>query len=212
MAKAIATSTAVVWPAVLGFVVIAPIVIPWLLGPRWVEGVLTFQILTLSALRASVTGFNGSILLGFGRADLRMRLHFFNAVLTVMLCPIGALFGLEGVAAAMLLRVFISWPISARFVERLTGFAALRQVRIAFDSAVPAIGMALAIEVLRQNLDGFVPAPLLTAILIASGMTLYVAFWALFNFRQTAGIATLMMDGLSGRRAGAGVARVERSR
>lgn len=204
LGQAIATSTAAVWPAILGFVVIAPIIIPLLLGPRWVDGVLTFQILTLTALRASVTGFNGAILLGLGRADLRMRLHFFNAILNLGLCPIGALFGLEGVATAMVVRAFISWPISASYVERLTGFAAKRQIRIAFASAVPAIGMAISVEILRKSVGGLIPAQGLVAVLIASGIVLYIAFWALFNHRQAATLTRQTFDALSRRSEGWG--------
>jgi O-antigen/teichoic acid export membrane protein len=197
LARAIATSTAIGWPAILGFVVVAPILIPLLLGPDWIGAVLTVQILTLSALRASVTGFNGAIILGLGRADLRMRLNLINALLGLLLCPLGALVGVEGVAAALLARAFISWPVGAFYVERLTGFAAKRQFRIAAISAVPAMAMALSIETLRRALDGLVRAPSLGLILIASGVFLYVAFWAVLNFRQlpkAAGLASGLLS------------------
>ena len=200
LARAIATSTAIAWPAILGFVVVAPIVIPMLLGPEWIGAVLTVQILTLSALRSSVTGFNGAIILGLGRADLRMRLHFFNALLGLLLCPIGALMGLEGVAAAMVVRAFISWPISASYVERLSGFAAQRQIQIAVISAVPAVAMAISIEILRRSLDGLVSAPLLGLILIACGIVLYIVFWAALNYRQMGTVAGLAFGLLSRRR------------
>ena len=200
LARAIATSTAIAWPAILGFVVVAPIVIPMLLGPEWIGAVLTVQILTLSALRSSVTGFNGAIILGLGRADLRMRLHFFNALLGLLLCPIGALMGLEGVAAAMVVRAFISWPISASYVERLAGFAAQRQIQIAVISAVPAVAMATSIEILRRSLDGLVSAPLLGLILIACGIVLYIVFWAALNYRQMGTVAGLAFGLLSRQR------------
>jgi O-antigen/teichoic acid export membrane protein len=185
LARAIATSTAIAWPAILGLVVVTPIVTPLLLGTEWIGAVLTVQILTLAALRSSVTGFNGAIILGMGRADLRMRLHFYNALLGLLLCPVGAyLGGLEGVAAAMLVRAFVSWPISASYVERLVGFAAQRQIWIAAVSAVPAVAMALAIETLRRSLDSLVSTPVLGLILVPCGMILYAVFWCVLNHRQ----------------------------
>lgn len=205
LARAIATSTAVAWPAILGFVVVAPIAVPLLLGPDWVGAVLTVQILTLTALRSSASGFNGAIILGLGRADLRMRLNLINASVGLLLCPIGALIGVEGVAAAMLVRAFISWPVGAAYVERLTGFAARQQFRIAAVSAVPAAAMALSIEILRRGLDGLVGAPLLGLILIACGVVLYVAFWAALNFRQVLRAAGLASGLLSRRRGNIGV-------
>lgn len=200
LGRAIATSTLIGWPAILGFVVVAPIVIPVLLGPDWVGAVLTVQILTLSALRASVTGFNGAIILGLGRADLRMRLNFINAMLGLLLCPIGALAGVEGVAAAMLARAFISWPIGALYVEHLSGFPMWEQFRIAAISALPAVAMAFAIEILRRSLEGFAGSLMLGLILIACGVVLYAAFWAAFNFRQVPRVARLASSLLSRRR------------
>lgn len=197
LARAIATSTAIAWPAILGFVVVAPIAVPLLLGPDWVGAVVTVQILTLTALRSSASGFNGAIILGLGRADLRMRLNLINALLGLLLCPLGALVGVEGVAAAMLVRAFVSWPVGAAYVERLTGFALKQQFRIAAISAVPAVAMALSIEILRGSLDGLLGPPLLATVLIACGVILYVAFWAALNFRQlprAVGLATSLLS------------------
>ncbi|HWK68217.1 MAG TPA: oligosaccharide flippase family protein [Rhizobiaceae bacterium] len=205
LARAIATSTAIGWPAILGFVVVAPVLIPILLGPDWARAVLTIQILTLSALRASVTGFNGAIILGLGRADLRMRLNLVNAVLGLLLCPFGALFGVEGVSAAVLVRAFISWPVGAAYVERLTGFAAKRQFRIAAISAIPAMAMAVSVEVLRRSLDGLVRAPLLGVVLIACGVIFYAGFWAALNFRRLPRIVGLASARLRRRRNNIGV-------
>lgn len=205
LARAIATSTAIGWPAILGFVVVAPIVIPLLLGPDWTGAVLTIQLLTLSALRSSITGFNGAIILGMGRADLRMRLNLVNALLGLVLCPLGALAGVEGVAAAMLVRAFSSWPIGARYVQRLTGFAAREQFRIAAISAIPAVAMALSIEILRGRLEGLVRPPWLGLILIACGVILYGAFWTALNFRKVRKAAKLAFGFASRRRNSMGV-------
>lgn len=205
LARAIATSTTIGWPAILGFVVVAPIIIPLLLGPDWTGAIPTIQLLTLSALRSSVTGFNGAIILGMGRADLRMRLNLVNALLGLVLCPLGALAGVEGVAAAMLFRAFTSWPIGARYVQRLTGFAAREQFRIAAISAVPAVAMALSIEILRATLEGMVRPLWLGLILIVSGVLLYGVFWAALNFRKVPDIARLGFGLASRRRNSIGV-------
>lgn len=193
LARAIALSTAVAWPIVLGFVVVAPVAVPYALGPRWEGAVATVQILALIALRAPVTGFNTSIVLGMGRADLKMLIQLQNALLALLLCPIGAVVGgLEGVAVAMLVRSLAGWPLSAAFVARLVGFPFGRQVRTAAVASLPAVVMAVATEALRWAISGQWPPLVELAVLAGFGSGLYVVLWAAANRSDAAALAGIL--------------------
>jgi O-antigen/teichoic acid export membrane protein len=151
--KAIAISTAATWPAILGLVVVAPIVVPLALGPQWIGAIPVFQILILMALRAPSSGFNAAVVLGMGRA-----------LALVLLCV-------------------ITWPVGAGYVSNLIGMAVPTQIRIATVNAVPAMLMAVATEALRRWIGPEFEPVTAAILLVSYGMTTYLLIWGIYRFK-----------------------------
>jgi len=113
--KAVTTVNA---PMMLGLAVVAPILIPILLGDSWKESVALIQGLAIVSLLRSTIHPTESLLLSQGRADLRFKWQlglFFISPMTILA---GSRFGLNGVVyAQMLVHVFYSF-MAYRFLIR----------------------------------------------------------------------------------------------
>jgi O-antigen/teichoic acid export membrane protein len=138
-------STLMAYPAVIGFVMVAEPLCELWLGDRWEGGALTMQILVLAAIRSASSAFDGAVLIGMGRPELQVKAQVFGVLAMLVLTPIGALFGLNGVAAAVLARALLSWPYGARLVADVSGYSAVRQLRAGAPAMVACALMALAI-------------------------------------------------------------------
>lgn len=174
-------STWVFWPALLGAVIIAPLLFPIMLGAGWEPTTVVMQILALAALRAPVTGFSTSILTAFGALGDISRMHIMAIAIGLTACLVGLPFGLFGIAAALALRQWLQWPISALYVYRQTGFSPQRQLSVLFHAAVPALVMATLLIALQAWFNQMLSPAAQLAILIPAGVTFYLLAWYLWN-------------------------------
>lgn len=91
-------------PILIGFIAIAPILIPFALGDKWVPIIPIVQILSLYTLIRSIGNPGGSLVMAVGRSDI---LFYWNLFLTLLI-PItiyltSQFYGLLGVAYSLLL-------------------------------------------------------------------------------------------------------------
>lgn len=162
----------IAYPAFVGVAAVAPTAVPLLLGAEWVPAVLTVQILVLIGVRSAVSAFNGGVLRGLGRADLQLRMVMVGALATVIMVPLAASWGSAAVAAVIFLRNILTWPMGARYVERLTGLPARQQLRVGMVPLVASIAMAASVFAVQQFVDA---APVLLLLgTIGMGAMIYV--------------------------------------
>lgn len=126
------------YPVIIGFVTVCPMLVAIWLGDVWGGVSLVMQLLVLSGLRSASGAFNGAVLEGMGRPDLQRWVYIAGLAATLTLLPIGFATGVVGIAAAIMLRGWLTWPLGAHYVQRLTGYAASRQ----FTIALPALGLS----------------------------------------------------------------------
>ena len=135
-------SSSLAYPAFLAVAVLTPDLIG-ILGPRWAPAVTTVQIYLLIGLRTSTGTFNFAILRGTGRTGGPIIIMAVGLVLNLLLVPIGARFGTDGIAAAVLLRTLGTWPIGCRLVEQATGLAVRDQLKISLPAVVATLVMCV---------------------------------------------------------------------
>lgn len=174
---AMRVSALIAYPSFVGAAAIAPTAVPYLFGPQWAPAVLPMQILMLIGLRAAISGFNAGILRGLGRPDLALWLPATGLMLALVLVPLAAPYGVAAVAAAVLLRSLLTWPIGATLVSRRIGLPALAQLRAGSRAAAASAVMAIVIVLLQHWLAPRPALPLL-ALLIAAGSATYATAMA----------------------------------
>ena len=124
------------FPPMTALIVVAPVLIPLMLGDVWEPAVLPLQILAFTGMRQAVGVLSGNVLLACGRADWQFRFGIFATAMSVTSFIIGVHWGVVGVATAYTIASLILMPIMASLVGRLIDLSVARWLL----SLVPAIG------------------------------------------------------------------------
>ena len=177
----IRTSTWTFWPALLGTAIVAPLLVPLMFGDGWTASVVVLQLLAMASLRAPLSGHAASILTAFGAMGDISRIQIMAVIIGVIACAFGLQYGLVGIVAGLALRQWFVLPAITFFVGRRTGFAPLRQAGLALHAGVPALAMAAAILILGLVLRDALAPPLALAILVGTGIAVYLAAWLVWN-------------------------------
>lgn len=143
--NAMKVSTLVGYPAVMGLSAVLPLLVPLAFGAQWLAAVLAAQILVLEGLRTAVAGFTSAILRTQGKAHWQIGLSALSVGLTAIGVALAAPHGVVAVAAVVVLRGLITWPIAAWLVQKLGVLPARRQFLIGLRYFLVGAAMYLAV-------------------------------------------------------------------
>lgn len=163
----------VTFPAFLGLAALAPDVLPWAFGAKWVESVPVMRVLAFVGILQSLTHFNGSLIKGAGKPVWRLGIASVQATVNVAAVWLGVQHGITGVAIAVTLAGFALFPLGFFAVRRLT---AIEPLRYASQFVAPllaaALCVAVALGVRHALLDAAVPVRV--ALAAAAGALSYL--------------------------------------
>ncbi|MEM7435805.1 MAG: lipopolysaccharide biosynthesis protein [Myxococcota bacterium] len=133
-------------PVFVGIAWLAPLGLPLVFGDKYVESGAVLQILALAGLGQAIFHFNSSVYLSVGRPDIRLKLLAINAAVHVAALLVAVRFGIEAVALAFVLRVYLLLPLDLIALRRLIDLSTKRY----FANFVPAFfgSVALSLAVL----------------------------------------------------------------
>jgi O-antigen/teichoic acid export membrane protein len=123
-----ASARLVVWPLCLLMAAVLPWLVPLVFGPQWAPAIVPAQVLLLGCLRWATGSFNTAILFGTGHPRSSLALFAFGCLLQLLLFPLLAPWGIVGVAAAMVARQVLDWPLAGVLIRRATGLPIRRQL------------------------------------------------------------------------------------
>jgi O-antigen/teichoic acid export membrane protein len=168
-------------PLFLGLAAVAPLLVPAFFGAQWVEAVPVVQVLMLLGVRASTSMVQMAVVRGMGRSDLHLAVSAAGVAMTVVLCALAAPLGLLGIAAAMVVRAWATWPIYARFVGTLTGLGWRAQAACSSGPLLAGLAMAAGTAAAISAMQAAAVPPLQAlAVAVACGAVLYAAALAVF--------------------------------
>ena len=177
----IRTTTWAFWPALLGTVAVAPVLLPVMFGAGWMPAVAVLQVLALAALRSPLSGHASSVLTAYGALGDISRIQILSIAIGIVACFAGLQFGLLGIVAGLALRQWIVLPITLTFIGRCTGIVPLRQLGLLLKAGIPAVAMMVVVLCLQQVLDSAFPPALELALLVLAGVLSYGMAWLLWN-------------------------------
>jgi O-antigen/teichoic acid export membrane protein len=137
--RIVRVSSALALPAIIGFAVLAPEAIVVVFGDRWAESAGIAQILGLMAVPFTLNYFAGPALAAVNRSGTLAWIAALQVVLTAVLTVIAARYGLEAIAAAYVLRAYLTLPVQMHALKRHTG--------VPYGPVLKAIGPALATSI-----------------------------------------------------------------
>ncbi len=170
------------FPVMALIAVVAPDIVPLVLGDEWMPAVPVLQILALTGARQSVTAVNAPILLGLGRADVHLRFNIAAAVVQVAGMVLGIPWGILGVSVGYTVAGLALTPIIFLIQKRLIGLSCRGQLMALMPPAVCAILAILPYLLLIQVLPYEGPrlaigALLAVAIYLSVLRLAFVATW-----------------------------------
>lgn len=178
------------FPVLALLAVTAPVLIPWLIGVRWMPVVLPMQILALGGLRESAVMFNGPVYRALGKPHLHLLLEVCSVPCYVAAFVIGLDFGIAGVALFYVITGVLLQPASWWLVLGLLGVPLRDWLRALIPAGVGtgcATGLAaLGMHAARHRWGVSDVAALVLAMTITGSIyTLVVSFFAPPALRRT---------------------------
>ena len=130
------------FPAISGFGVLSDEIISLLFGAKWAASGDIAKILTLMAIPFCMNFFIGPALASIGRSTTIAKGAVVQTAATLGLSLLAAPFGLPWVAAAYVLRAYLTMPYHLTLFKRDTGIGAVAMLRAIMPPFLAALAMA----------------------------------------------------------------------
>ena len=171
-------------PTCGGLFVLAPELVNFFLGQKWIEIVPAMRVLCIFGVIRALGGTTGPLFQGVGRPDIITKLNLGKLlIIALLIIPLTQKYGIVGTAITvtipMVLDQTISWHICARIIRGRVGeiFAVL------VPSLIGTLLMIGFLGILKKT--SLCPTESISTVyLIISGMTFYFLFFYLFYKRE----------------------------
>lgn len=141
--RAVQLSTTVAFPMAAGIAAVAPQFVPVVLGNQWRPAIPVMQVLAVyGGIRAF--GANvGAVYKSTGRPDIEARIQTLQVItIVIVIYPAAGWFGLVGVASAIVMSLFLPFPIHLYYVLSITQGRALELLKLIAYPLVSSVVMA----------------------------------------------------------------------
>jgi O-antigen/teichoic acid export membrane protein len=167
-----------IMPAVLGLACTAPVVVPLVLGPKWLDAIPILVLLSFFGLTMLVQTNAHAAYLALGRAKLAAQLNMVHVTVQLAaMIPLTARYGAPGAASAYLIVTVIMIPISVGVTLRLLQIGVL-QFMAGIWRPLAAAGLMYAVVnwFIGREPEGIEPLPLAVELAQAAllGASVYV--------------------------------------
>jgi O-antigen/teichoic acid export membrane protein len=176
--KGLSMVALIMTPLSLGLLVIAPEMVPIVLGDKWIPMVATLQIFALMAFVRPLAGSTSPLFLGVGRPGLNLRV---NLVLLAAMVPLVLLLldrGIEGVAVAVVASFVVAFFYAVYEVNRFLPGTAPKMGLAILPAVVAGCIMVVGVQLSKAplaHLSGGEHNLFTLGAMIAIGALLYIA-------------------------------------
>jgi PST family polysaccharide transporter len=132
-------------PIFVGIALVAPIAVPLVFGEKYGQSGLVLQLLALAGVVHAISYYNSSVYLGVGRPDVRLKLLVINTVVHVAVLFWVVRWGIEAVAAAVVVQVYLLVPLDLVALRGLIGVSPKRYFANFIPAAAASALMAVAV-------------------------------------------------------------------
>lgn len=166
-------SCILLFPMIAGFALIAPDLIPLLLGPNWEPAVTFVQLSSLFFLHIPISHTSQRVIIALGRTDLTLRLNVVEVVAAAGSVALGAyLAGPVGLMVGLVCSGIFSVVLFAFPNGKLIGFGLSTQLRALAPVCLATGILAIGVWVIAKSTEGF-SVTLSLAAQVAGGVAIY---------------------------------------
>lgn len=184
------------FPALIGFGVMAPDLVPLIFGEKWHAAGTLAQIFSAMVVPYTLSYFASPVLSAAGESARQRTLALVQLGLTLGLTLLTLPYGLKAVALAYVARAYLTLPLQMRFLKSASGIGARLTLRAIAAPLGCALAMGIAVYLLGRWLDTLALERIfMLAAQIAAGILVYAALLLSFSRvhrRQAIRAASLM--------------------
>jgi O-antigen/teichoic acid export membrane protein len=175
---------AIAFPAIIGFAVLARDAIPIVFGSRWAASADVAQVLGFMVIPFTLNRFAAPALVTLGRSRTLAKLSTTQLVLTIPLTLAATPYGLRAIAAAYVVRAYLTLPLQMRAFKRYSGLGYGQMLRAIAPPMMAAVLMAVALIGIERTVGGrFENRGLFLLCMISAGAAIYIGALLLFARR-----------------------------
>jgi PST family polysaccharide transporter len=163
----------IVFPALIGLAIVAPLVVGLLLTPEWDPAALIIQILAFHGLFLSMVMFLISVVRAKGQSGTTLIITMVGAALNVAACVGAVSFGIESVAIATIVVDLIVFPIWFHRAARLIPLTVGAYVGSFVPATVSTVCMTGSVLLAEYLLQSVATTGVRLAAAVATGVTVY---------------------------------------
>lgn len=193
--RSIAVIGLLAFPAMLGLIVVADDFVIAIFGEQWQEMIPTLRLLCLGGLLQSVNSTVGWIYKSQGRSDIQFWWILFNGILTFIAVGIGINWGINGVAIAYAVRIFLTTWLNFYIPGRLINMSFGDVAKALLPQLLIAIVMAVILAYSTSVIPETWPHILRLGVLIAIGSFVFFILIRQFQIPAYTDVIRLAKEG-----------------
>lgn len=161
-------------PLVFGLGAVADILVPFLLGEKWLQSVFMLQLLGFLMLPGTINWFFAPLMVAVGATGVVLKQSIVQIFVSALLIGIGARWGFEGVVIAHILRSNLVSLYNLYAMKELAGLKPLSVVTVLLPPTVACSVMMGVVLTTKHVLSSTMSNFELLALLVITGAVIYV--------------------------------------
>lgn len=170
----------IIFPMLIGLLLVSESLVLLLLGEQWLETTSMFQIIGISGIFYHLQSMNLSLLKVLGRSDLFLKLEIYKKLILTVSIIVGIKYGIYGLLVSQVISSVISLFMNMYYTDKLTSYRVIVQVKDILG--LLSLNIPLIIGVLLLNELDFRPFIQLLAG-VGLGVILYLILIFVFKPR-----------------------------
>ncbi|EIM63577.1 lipopolysaccharide biosynthesis protein [Desulfobacter postgatei] len=181
----------IVVPAGVGIASIAGVLVPVVLGEKWLESVTLIQYIAIGGTLMALNSNTGYVFLAMGKPKLSSLIGLLRLIIFIpTLFWLTFMLGLEGTAIAVLLTTILMFVLSNALIFYELKISIRRMVSVHFRPVLSSLLMFICVYYSQSILNNYLQKDgiILLLFVIGTGIFTYtffiISFWTLFRFPE----------------------------
>lgn len=169
--KVLRFTSYLIFPAMIGLILVAEPLVITLIGEKWIDSVPIIKVLCFSGMIHHLQVINLDMLKVLGRSDLFLKLEVIKKIGVTISIIVGINFGFWGLIVAQVVSSYISLFINMTYTAKLMGYGRIEQ----FMDIVPVflLSVPMLIIIFLLGMINFESSALELIVLVTAGVLIY---------------------------------------
>lgn len=143
------------YPILVGLAVIAPYLIPIMIGEKWIPCVPILQVLCIGYMLSPLTSLNLNLLYVKGRTDLVLKLEFFKKPIGFLILFLSIPLGLIGMVVGKAFYEFVAFSFNCYYTKKFYDYGEWKQLKALLPIVINCVIMAVLVYVSMHFVDSY---------------------------------------------------------